>query len=227
MEHGNQEDTKKMMEERNELKVLYTNADMLMNKLTELKEICKLHWPDIIGINEVKYKNMKDKKLKTAEFTINKQKYDIFENNVENDRGRGQLLHIDKRLKAEEIEMKTPVDEVLAVRLKLNKKENMIITLVYRSPTSSETNNIRICQAINEVCREQERHIIIMGDFNYKEINWEKLEGKGERQEHFLECIQENYLHQKVKECTRFRGTGELPGRHSNTNSGTLPGIYL
>ena len=69
-------------EVRRIIKLLYTNADMLPNKMTELIEVTNIHWPDIIGVNEVKYKNMNGKKLKTAEFIINKKKYDIFGNNV-------------------------------------------------------------------------------------------------------------------------------------------------
>ena len=44
-----------------EVRCMYTNADQLMNKMNELKERTKLEWPDIIGINEVKYKNMDGK----------------------------------------------------------------------------------------------------------------------------------------------------------------------
>ena len=144
-------------EVRRIIKLLYTNADMLPNKMTELIEVTNIHWPDIIGVNEVKYKNMNGKKLKTAEFIINKKKYDIFGNNVEKLKGRGQILHIEKRLRAEEIELTTCVEEVLAVRFKLNNNENMIVALVYRSPSSTELNNERICHAINEICKEQDK----------------------------------------------------------------------
>lgn len=39
------------------LSCLYTNADQLMNKRSELQALTDIHQPDIIGITEVKPKN--------------------------------------------------------------------------------------------------------------------------------------------------------------------------
>ena len=44
-----------------EIKFLFTNADTLTNKTTELDERAKACWPDVIAINEVKPKNMEGK----------------------------------------------------------------------------------------------------------------------------------------------------------------------
>ena len=70
------------------IKSMYTNADQLWNKMNELKEITKKEWPDLIGINEVKYKNMEGKELKTKQFELEEERYDIFGNNIEEDTRR-------------------------------------------------------------------------------------------------------------------------------------------
>ena len=41
----------------NRIKVLYTNADQLTNKIELLRSRCKHEEPNVIGINEVKPKN--------------------------------------------------------------------------------------------------------------------------------------------------------------------------
>jgi len=56
--------------------------------MNELKEITKKEWPDLIGINEVKYKNMEGKELKTKQFELEEERYDIFGNNIEEDTRR-------------------------------------------------------------------------------------------------------------------------------------------
>ena len=56
-------------------------------------------------------------------------------------------------------------------------------------------------------------HILIVGDFNVKEINWSLCESS-ENQEHisyvFLEGIKDCFLFQHVREPTRFR-EGQTP----------------
>jgi hypothetical protein len=54
---------------------------------------------------------------------------------------------------------------------------------------------------------EKNNNIIIGGDFNYKEIDWENeyASPNKEHQSNFINAIQECYLHQHVSEPTRFR----------------------
>ena len=195
-----------------QIKCMYTNADQLKNKMNELTDRIKLEWPDLIAINEVKYKNTKDRKLKEGEFTIDMEignKYEVFSNNIEEDEGRGQIMYVDKMLKAEPITLTTKVTEILAIRITEGTNHAIIIALVYRSPSSSHRNNARVRKAIDELVEINSSELIIMGDFNYKEINWEQDTASGEEQMMFVECIQQNFLTQHVKEITRFRGKDE------------------
>ena len=47
-----------------------------------------------------------------------------------------------------------------------------VIGVVYRSPNSSATNNGKLLNCIHELSH---RHLVIMGDFNYPNIDWENL----------------------------------------------------
>ncbi len=115
-------------------------------------------------------------------------------------------------MKAEKIELRTKVNEVIAVQIERKNKENLIVALFYRSPSSQEENNKRIRQALYELGDNHNTQMVIMGDFNYKEINWEEDSGTGVEQEKFIECIQQNLLVQHVTEITRFRGN-DIPSR--------------
>ena len=47
---------KEVIKRNNGIKVLYTNADQLANKIKLLRKRCKHKEPNVIGINEVKPK---------------------------------------------------------------------------------------------------------------------------------------------------------------------------
>lgn len=52
--------------------------------------------------------------------------------------------------------------------------------------------------------------LLIVGDFNHKEIDWKELDPHGESDSwraKFLDCVQGNFLHQHVLEPTRARGS--------------------
>jgi hypothetical protein len=54
-------------------------------------------------------------------------------------------------------------------------------------------------------------HILIMGDFNYPDIDWENWNTKGDNtnshEYKFVETIQDNFLYQHTRKPTRRRGT--------------------
>lgn len=83
----------------------------------------------------------------------------------------------------------------------------------YRSTSSSNGNNKCLLQAINKFVSlshgSHGRHILIMGDFNYPQIDYERmavLTGIDSEAKNFFEIIQDNYLFQHILENTRYRG---------------------
>ena len=197
------------MSKKERIEILYTNADCLTNKMTELDERVKISWPGVIAINEVKYKNMEGKTLRESEFSLIPNKYELFGNNIEKKAGRGQLLFVDKKYKPDEITLTTKAEEVLVVNLTDKENEKITVALLYRSPSSTNANNTKMNKVISEIVKLKSKSIVIVGDFNHKEIDWDTLEGQGDEQDNFLDCIVENNLWQHVHENTRFRGTNK------------------
>ena len=72
--------------------------------------------------------------------------------------------------------------------------------LVYRPPNQSREVDTRLNSFIKEVASKP--NCIILGDFNYPEINWKYGVGPEENND-FLETIADNYLTQLVVEPTR------------------------
>ena len=63
-------------------------------------------------------------------------------------------------------------------------------------------------RAIKYVVDLKPTHILIMGDFNFREIDWNNKEtsvGEDHLATIFLESVRDTYLYQHVKEPTRYR----------------------
>ena len=63
---------------------------------------------------------------------------------------------------------------------------------------------------IREAASKSYSHVLMMGDFNYPDINWKNWTTKSENTDNqefkFIECIRDNFLSQHVQEPTRVRG---------------------
>ena len=194
------------------LQVFYTNADQLKNKLNELNTRLAKSLPDIIGITEVKNKN-NFQNIKTAEYTLDvSNNYNIFQKNVENDSGRGLLMYINKLLDASEEKMNTTFEENLFIRIPLTKQDKLLIGLIYRSPSIKDQEHAnKLRELIQECSNKNFSHVLLMGDFNYPNINWSNWTSKINSQDNdelkFIETIQDNALVQHILEPTRWRGT--------------------
>lgn len=125
---------------------------------------------------------------------------------------RGVLIYTSKILDTNPVDMKAlaDFDENVWVEIKLREQDKLLIGCVYRSPNSSASNNVSVMNGLQKIC-EQRRysHILICGDFNMPEIDWEK-ETTSTSEQHvaytFLECTKDCYLVQHVREPTHYRG---------------------
>ena len=190
------------------LNVMYTNADVLTNKIDLLKTRCLAELPHIVGVNEVKPKNMKNK-LYAAEFNLDEIGFDMFDNNIEEEKGRGQLLFVSKDFKAKRVYMNTAFEETTCVKIDLNNQDKLLVVLIYRSPNSAERNNKLLNDLVKETCSLGASHILIMGDFNYGSVDWETMYSDDEVEMTFLDSLINEGLHQNVEEPTRHRGQNE------------------
>ena len=150
---------------------LYINADSLSNKRTELDTMIEIHRPAIIGIVEVKPKNSR---FEIQECEIATPGYDTFHNIDKS--GRGVCLHIRTEMSPSlnNIATNLETEECIFVDCTLQEKERVTIGLFYRSPNSTKENNDKINRTILASMSTNSPHLIIMGDFNFPEIDWTK-----------------------------------------------------
>lgn len=187
------------------IKVMYTNADVLTNKIDLMKARCQSDLPQIVAINEVKPKNQRFKVL-PAEFNMKELGYDMFDNNIEEVRGRGQILYVSKELNAKRVYFESHFEEVVCAKVDLKNKDKLLIVLIYRSPNSEDRNNSYLNALIEEACKLGTSHMLIMGDFNYKSIDWRSSFSEDVTEMAFVDKIIENGLQQHVVQATRQRG---------------------
>lgn len=182
--------------------------------MNELEYLTKNLNPDVIAVSEVLPKNFKNTVYK-EQFNI--EGYDMIPHtNVEKNIGRGSIMYIKKDIPYKEVILDSKFsnfEEVILAEINLNKNDRILCVNVYRRGESSELNNNLLLDIIDSICNKKYSHIIIMGDFNLKQINWEESSCPGENTEDFnhkfIECIRDNFLFQHVTEPTRKRGQDE------------------
>ena len=68
----------KQLTKTTHIKVMYTNADVLTNKMDLLRSRCLVELPQIVGVNEVKPKNCRYTAVIPAEFNLVDLGLDMF-----------------------------------------------------------------------------------------------------------------------------------------------------
>ena len=107
--------------------------------------------------------------------------------------------------------MKTDFEENIFARIKLNKNGNLMVGLIYRSDSGSDSNNRKLRTLISEATNLGQSHVLLFGDFNYPDIDWINWSTKGDNTESgeylLLENLRDSFLYQHVDRPTRWRGT--------------------
>ena len=96
----------------------------------------------------------------------------------------------------------------LWVTIKLKGGDKLIIGCVYRSPSSDQKLVNEMCQLLRDVSNTQHSHLLVTGDFNFPEIDWEDGSIKASSTHHahtFLESVRDCFLFQHVRSPTRYR----------------------
>ena len=192
------------------LKVLYSNVDSLPNKMHELLIMIGIHRPDIIMITEVLPKNYE---TKPTEQSLSINGFELF-SDIELDGVRGTAVYIDSKLDATEIKFTTITNGNIWCKIKLKNKEELLMGCIYRSPSSiNNENTILLSNLLHEVCNTNPARLLMIGDFNYPEIDWDNHhtnQPENHRASLFIKTTQDLFLHQHTTENTRYR-EGQIP----------------
>ena len=126
---------------------------------------------------------------------------------------RGIAVYINSELNATEVCFKTRSKENIWCNIKLKNNDTLLVGCIYRSPTNNNDNTIQLMDLLQEVCDSKPNHLILTGDFNYKEIDWITWytnTHENHRASLFVEKIRDLFLYQHITEYTRYR-EGQKP----------------
>jgi Reverse transcriptase (RNA-dependent DNA polymerase)/Endonuclease-reverse transcriptase len=187
----------------NQIDILYTNADSLFNKLTELRCIIELLNPKVLAITEVKHK--KKWMIHTSELSI--ENYILYINDLNPNNNRGVIVYVHKSIKSKNIDFGMKFSEYLAIEIESGDGKFLLCN-IYRSPSSQEENDKELNSLITHVSQSYKSKKIIIGDFNFNDINWEtwQTEFVGSKGNVFIDMLRNNLLLQEVHKPTRARG---------------------
>ena len=214
------------------IKCFYTNSDQLLNKIEDLKMLIADDEPDVMMITEV---IPKAQKHPISDTQLNIEGYKVYKNfqNVDLNLGasgmRGVAIYVKNNLRSNEV---TPEiaqhNDQLWIEIELLGRDKLLCGCMYRSPSNnkekSRENAGLISHSITKAMERKSSHVLISGDFNFKEIDWEnefvegnsakemedKTKGVNQHVLNFMETLQSLFLKQHVTEPTRYR-SGEEP----------------
>ena len=198
--------------------MFYTNADQFLNKRDELYMRISGQEPDIIMLTEV---IPKAQSLPIAKALLSIPGYSVYMSfdpslpNLGMSGNRGICIYIRSSLKTTEVSfgMSTYVEQQW-VKLPLVGNDSLLIGCIYRSPSQTlQDCSEELCRLLHTASTSGPSHILISGDFNMPNIDWENKFSPApptDISHKFLEALDDCFLSQHVTEPTRFR-PGETP----------------
>ena len=196
------------------LKLMYTNADQLTpTKKTELVKRIEREEPLIVAVCEAKPKNARDRSLKDYEIP----NFTLHPVNLEDLNGRGIAVYTHESIGKSTIQVipNSSFQEVCLLEIRLRSGDLLLFGCLYRSPTTTDNsaaNNTSLNQLLKFISLKKYTHVCLLGDFNYKAINWTSWTstcGEESAENQFLEACRDCFLHQHVERPTRRRGDDE------------------
>ena len=144
------------------VKLFYTNAQSVRNKINVLKAQIEESKPQIIAITESwTHKDMVESELNLDGYEIINRK--DREDTVDG-RGGGVLLY-SNLTNISTTKLQTNFHQILAVKLTYRNEVDVNLHLVYRSPNSSDSNNDSLLTHISTL----PENTVLLGDFNCRD----------------------------------------------------------
>ena len=171
--------------------------------------------PDLIIITEVIPKAQINP-IPTSRLTIDGFNFYInFDYGVSNlgkSGKRGIIIYVSNSLASSQTSVPNcTFKEQLWIRFDLSRRHALLVGCIYRSPSASLISSTKLlCELFHEVCALKPSHLLIVGDFNYNQINWDTftvndVSPDSQCFDDFLLTISECALYQHIIEPTHFR----------------------
>ena len=181
-----------------QIRCLYMNARSLVSKKDELLVLIDIYKPQIIGVTE----SWGTTDINDSEFCITG--YNLFRKDRPTvNKGGGVLLYVSNELEAVEWNPQSQFPEQVWCKLKVRTGDELLVGVCYRSTNKeifADTSEKQLIELIQEL---HGKHIMLMGDFNYPDIDWSTLQSHTSSGQTFLDSIEDCFLTQHVTEPTR------------------------
>ena len=169
----------------------------------------------IVAVSEVKPKirvNLLEADYSIEGYTINPVNID-----PETSKGRGMIIYTHESLEKCTIQISPSpqFEEACLLEIRLRGGDTLLFGCIYRSPTPSpdaDVNNDNLNRLLRNISAKSYSHVCLVGDFNYKDINWNSWStnhGEDSKESQFIEAIRDCFWFQHIEKPTRIRGNDE------------------
>ena len=120
--------------------------------------------------------------------------YNLYTNIKDSQNGRGTGLFIHNSLNSKESEFVFKVMlNLFGLKLNLQKQKYYYCAIVYKSQNEKENDILHdLLMCVSKL--KNYTHLLIMGDFNYPDIDWENWSSNDITSQKFIETVQDAYL---------------------------------
>ena len=182
------------------LNIIYTNTRSILSKLQDIEVLSDQEKPDLILLTETWCND------RVSNCNLNICNYELIKE-LRRDRtdtrdgiGGGLLVYAKKGLQI--LSHDNQIDFNQYVHFSLKTFDSPVnIFLVYKPPSSNVNNQEKLCDLINSIPKNS----VLIGDFNYPNIDWENNTADSNISRKFMETCLENNLTQYVDFPTHIR----------------------
>ena len=184
---------------RKNLKCTLTNAQCLTTKRDDLQCYIDEEQPDIIGVVETWLKSdVSNAELQFPGYQITRKDRNYCAHG-------GILLYTKDGIEVQRRE--TPAldayEDALWCDISYQGSElDILLGIVYRSDNNTSDMNDCLNQVLS-IVGEEKKEVMVIGDFNFKEINWDTMKAGSTKADNFLDVVMDNLWSQHVTKPTR------------------------
>ena len=193
------------------LRVVYTNADQLLNKMRDLEAHIHEREPDVMIITEVIPKAQVNAIPRVCLRVTGYTEYLNFDCELcgKAQQGRGVAIYVKNHLQAHSLTGFGSYADQLWVKIMLRSNDYLMLGALYRSPSLSLGESVPdVISVMKEAAAVNPPYLIICGDFNIKDIDWtdeRSLPGAPPEAGMFIQGVNDCLLFQHILQPTRFR----------------------
>ncbi len=184
------------------ISIFYSNVRSLIPKLHDLYNYISLYHPSVIAITE----SWLNSSFPSSFFCP--PNYNAYRHDRSNGRGGGVIIFVLKEVfsfpvNVADSDLHSSRVNATACQIALQDSNNTVgLLCIYRPPDSTNDDNQVMLNMMTSFLSNNFDYNIILGDFNYPDINW-PLTASSHQGSLFLNFCQEHFLHQNICEPTR------------------------